>query len=90
MIECGQYNEAWNNIHMMPEESVQAGLDLNTLLAMPIHWGAFKLAPHSWLDPIQRFSVEALNKNLRYITPEIGYTFELGKDYPDKEWWNGL
>jgi len=90
MIECGQYNEAWNNIHMLPEESVQAGLDLNTLLAMPIHWGAFKLAPHSWLDPIHKFSVEALNKNLRYITPEIGHTFELGKDYPDKEWWNGL
>ncbi|MDB5261325.1 MAG: rane protein [Adhaeribacter sp.] len=28
LLECGQYNELWSNIHMMPEETVQAHLDL--------------------------------------------------------------
>ena len=28
ILESGQYNEAWHNIHMMPEETVQASIDL--------------------------------------------------------------
>ncbi len=28
LIECGQYNESWSTIHMMPEETAQAGADL--------------------------------------------------------------
>lgn len=87
MLECGQYNQAWSNIHMMPEETVQAGLDLNTKLAMPIHWGAFRLAPHSWTDPIIRFTKAARERNLPYILPTIGQRFQLGKDYPKSEWW---
>ena len=29
MLECGQYNLAWHDIHMLPEETVQACIDLN-------------------------------------------------------------
>lgn len=87
MLECGQYNEAWSNIHMMPEESVQAGLDVNARLAMPIHWGAFRLAPHSWVDPIERFSKSADERALPYILPTIGDRFPLGVEYPKSEWW---
>lgn len=29
ILECGQYNIYWKYIHMMPEETVQAGIDLN-------------------------------------------------------------
>ncbi|RED93037.1 L-ascorbate metabolism protein UlaG (beta-lactamase superfamily) [Marinoscillum furvescens DSM 4134] len=87
MLECGQYNEAWSNIHMMPEESVQAGLDVNARLAMPIHWGAFRLAPHSWVDPIQRFTKAADQHQLPYILPTIGDRFVLGQEYPKSEWW---
>ena len=40
MLECGQYNEAWAQIHMMPEESVQAGIDVGgqALDAHPLGW----------------------------------------------------
>lgn len=59
MVECGQYNEMWSAIHMMPEQSVQAAIDVKSKLAMPIHWGAFDLAPHVWQDPIVRFTAKA-------------------------------
>ncbi|WP_276166026.1 MBL fold metallo-hydrolase [Zobellia alginiliquefaciens] len=88
MLECGQYNEAWSNIHMMPEETVQAGLDVNAQITMPIHWGAFRLAPHGWTDPVVRFTKTANEKQLPYILPKIGVRFQLGKDYPKKEWWS--
>jgi len=87
MIECGQYNERWDEIHMMPEESVQACIDLQSEMAMPIHWGAFTLALHSWTDPVVRFSAKADELNLPYITPEIGEKVRIGLDFPQKRWW---
>lgn len=36
MIECGQYNKLWQSIHMMPEESVQAAIDLRTSVALVV------------------------------------------------------
>lgn len=51
LMECGQYNEDWKAIHMMPEETIQAALDVKSKLVLPIHWGAFTLALHDWTDP---------------------------------------
>jgi L-ascorbate metabolism protein UlaG (beta-lactamase superfamily) len=39
MLECGQYDEQWPDIHMMPQETVQANIGLKSNLLMPIHWG---------------------------------------------------
>jgi len=46
-MEDGAYNKAWSQIHMFPEESVQASLDLNAKIYVPIHWGKFDLALHN-------------------------------------------
>lgn len=87
MLECGQYNKAWHAIHMFPEESVDAGLDVKAKLAMPIHWGAFTLAIHTWTDPIIRFREAAERKGLPMVHPYIGERFKLGLDFPREEWW---
>jgi len=39
MLESGAYNQAWADIHMMPEETVPAPRDLKGELLFPIHWG---------------------------------------------------
>ena len=44
LLECGQYNSKWPLIHMTPEESVQAGIDLQAKVIMPVHFGKFALA----------------------------------------------
>ena len=90
MMECGQYNEAWEAIHMMPEQSVQGGLDVKGKLIMPIHWGAFKLSVHEWTDPIKRFKAASLKANIPMIHPFIGERFLLGHDYPREEWWKQI
>jgi len=87
MMECGQYNKAWEAIHMMPEQSVLAGKEVNAQLVMPIHWGAFKLSIHEWTDPIIRFKNESERMNLPIINPVIGERFCLGQNFPRKEWW---
>lgn len=89
MIECGQYNEQWKQIHMMPEETVLAGIDLKAELIMPIHWAAFKLAFHTWTDPIERVTKKAKEMNLPITTPMIGEPIILDKQkaFPNSEWW---
>ena len=87
MLECGQYNEAWEAIHMMPEQSVQAGIDVQGKLVMPIHWGAFKLSVHEWTDPIVRFKAASDKKGIPMIHPYIGERFLLGYEHPTEEWW---
>lgn len=59
IMECGQYNEKWHGVHMFPEESVQACLDLHAKLAIPVHWGAYVLSDHGWDDPPKRFAQRA-------------------------------
>ena len=87
LMECGQYNELWPNIHMMPEQTVQAHLDLNGKLLMPIHWGAFALAMHSWTDPIERVSKKARELRVPMTTPRIGEPIILNRNIPQTAWW---
>jgi len=88
MIECGQYNTMWPDIHMFPEETAQAGIDLNAKTVMPIHWGAFKLALHSWTDPIERVKKKADELHLPLVTPQIGEPILITKlPEPNSKWW---
>lgn len=90
MLECGQYDLQWPNIHMMPEETVQAGVDLKAEVLMPVHWGKFVLANHPWKEPIQRAKKHAETLNIKVATPIIGEPIILGGQIPGSEWWNGI
>ncbi|MCR8632014.1 MBL fold metallo-hydrolase [Paenibacillus radicis (ex Xue et al. 2023)] len=88
LIETGQYDEKWANIHLTPEESVQVNLDVQGKLMIPIHWGAFTLALHSWTDPIERAKLAAEQLNAALATPRIGETVTIGATkYPYGNWW---
>lgn len=87
-MECGQYDERWSMIHMMPEETVQAQLDVKGKRLIPIHWGAFTLALHDWDAPIERVMKAAKAKNVSVSTPKIGETVMIGNEiYPESVWW---
>ncbi len=87
-VECGQYNHLWKENHMFPEESLQAFIDVNGKLMVPIHWGAFSLAPHDWRDPVERLLKEAERKNVEnIILPRLGESCVLGREYPKDRWW---
>lgn len=77
MIECGQYNKNWPTIHAMPEQAVQAHIDLKGEEMMTIHWGKYQLALHSWSEPIERARVEAERQNIKLIEPVIGDVNEI-------------
>ncbi|HOZ86569.1 MAG TPA: MBL fold metallo-hydrolase [Bacteroidia bacterium] len=88
ILESGQYNKSWPNIHMMPEETVQASLDLRATLLLPVHWAKFGLAMHGWTEPIQRVLKEAKRLGVNVSTPMIGETLIVGEKYPEGAWWS--
>ena len=88
ILESGQYNLNWKNIHMMPEETVQASVDLDAKVMLPVHWGKFTLALHPWSDPIQRVVNKARELDVRLTTPMIGEPVIVGEHYPTSDWWN--
>ncbi|MFC2104533.1 MBL fold metallo-hydrolase [Bacteroidota bacterium] len=76
-IECGQYNENWSQIHALPEQTVQAHIDLNGKTLLPIHWSKFKLSIHSWTEPIERAKTASSKNNIHLQTPKIGEVITL-------------
>lgn len=90
LLETGQYNTSWPNIHMNPEEAVSAAADLGAKVMVPVHWGKFALANHPWDEPAKRVVAAAQQRGLTIATPRIGEMMELGKPYPDEHWWESI
>jgi L-ascorbate metabolism protein UlaG (beta-lactamase superfamily) len=87
ILENGQYNPYWKFIHMMPEEVVQAALDLRAKNLLPVHWAKFSLSLHAWDEPISRVVNEARRKEVNVLHPMIGETIYLDKENSFSEWW---
>jgi len=90
LLECGQYNKSWKYIHMMPEQTVQAAIDLKAKNLMPVHWGKFALSLHAWDEPIQRVTKEATRLAVPLIHPMIGEMVDLDQFASTSEWWKGI
>ncbi|TDQ11177.1 MBL fold metallo-hydrolase [Pedobacter metabolipauper] len=87
ILEDGQYNAFWANIHMMPEETAKAAVDLKAKVLLPVHWGKFSLATHAWDESINRVIKEAEVLNIKVITPKIGEQVVLDSIMPTSKWW---
>ncbi|GAA5082949.1 MBL fold metallo-hydrolase [Chryseobacterium ginsengisoli] len=88
IIENGQYNEAWKYIHALPEDVVQASIDVNAKNIIPVHSSKFALALHAWNEPLEKVTRLGKEKNLHILTPIIGEPVDLNKsDNQFKIWW---
>ncbi len=87
MLECGQYDKQWPFIHMMPEETVQASIDLKAKVFLPVHWAKFTLALHPWKEPVQRAVKHAESLSVGITTPKIGEPMILNESLPVTRWW---
>ncbi len=85
LLEAGQYNVTWPEIHMMPEQTVQASIDLKVKVLMPVHWGKFSLALHTWDEPVKRVVKRASELGVQVTTPMMGEVVEVGVRYPNEE-----
>jgi len=90
ILEDGQYNKNWKYIHMMPEETVRAAIDLGAKKLLPVHWAKFSLSLHAWDEPIIRIKKEAEAKNIYLLHPMIGEQVDLNAHQIFTSWWERI
>lgn len=90
LIETGAYNPLWHAIHMLPEESVQAHVDLQGKIMISVHNSTFDLALHDWHEPYVRAEKAAALQGVSLITPMIGAPVTITSPYGDTAWWQQL
>ena len=90
LLETGAYDKQWPDIHMQPEETLQAFLDLKGKWLVPVHNGTFDLSLHRWQDPFERISALAAARGVALSTPEIGEALDLVQLHAGRPWWRGV
>jgi len=87
MIETGAYDKQWADVHMQPEETLQAHLDLQGRWLLPIHNGTFDLALHPWDEPFERIQALAKAQGVSLATPQMGERLSLAAPDAGQAWW---
>ena len=84
-METGQYGDQWSTVHLMPDQMPQAFSDLQAEVYVPIHWGMYQLALHSWFDPIEQIYKRSQEKGFPLLTPKLGEV--LTPEDTTEIWW---
>jgi L-ascorbate metabolism protein UlaG (beta-lactamase superfamily) len=91
LMECGQYNVAWQSVHKLPEEVRQATIDVQAKRMLPVHHSKFTLAQHAWDEPLIKMTELAKNAPYALATPMIGEVVHLNQPQQTfKPWWVGV
>ncbi len=91
MIKVGAYGEDWPDIHLNPEEAVRVHESIGGGLLLPIHWGTFNLAFHSWDEPVDRLVAAAERAaNTQLVVPRPGQCIEPSSPPSLTTWWRQL
>lgn len=91
MMETGAYNALWPDVHIGPEQAVQAHRDVRGKVMLPVHWGTFELAMHAWTEPMERTLVAA-GSEITVIAPRPGESIiptrppQLARWWPNVKW----
>lgn len=91
ILDNGQYNVAWREVHMFPEEVIQAAKDLKANRLFPVHSSKFVLAMHPWDEPLREVDRLIQDNSTLLVTPIIGEKVNL-KDSTQSfsKWWETI
>ena len=90
IVEIGAYGSAWPDVHLGPEQAMDAHMQLGGGLLIPAHWGTFNLSLHSWTEPIERLLVAAEQAGADVAAPRPGQSVEPAASTPPTQWWPGI
>lgn len=90
LAEVGAYNAHWADVHLGPEQAVRAVEDARGGLMLPVHWGTFNLAFHSWTEPAERVIAEADRTGVPVAIPRPGESVDPADGPSVERWWPDL
>ena len=88
ILENGQYDEYWPNIHIMPDEILGIVSELNAKRILPVHSSKFVLGNHPWYEPLELITKNNTGQNHNILTPMIGEKVDLDSENQTfSKWW---
>lgn len=74
ILENGQYNKDWAQIHTLPEFLVKEIQELNATRYMTVHHSRFCLSRHSYTEPLENARRAAKESGKPVLMPQMGET----------------
>ena len=90
LLETGAYDAQWPYVHMHPEQTVQAHIDLRGGWLLPVHNGTFDLAMHRWHEPFERVVSLSVVHGIAVATPRMGERLDLTAPHRGERWWRNV
>ena len=90
MLEVGAFHPAWGDIHLGPENALEALSLLGGGSLLPVHWGTFNLAMHAWDDPAETLVKLAPDRGAHLVMPRLGEPMEPSRVERVEPWWRGV
>lgn len=87
LVESGAYSSLWTDVHLGPEQAVDAHVAARGELMIPVHWGTFALAMHAWTEPAERVVAAAERAGVSVVVPRPGQSVEPELAPPLERWW---
>lgn len=72
MLEVGAYHPSWGDIHLGPDQAMEAHALLGGAPLLPVHWSTFDLALHAWDEPILALESAVRDRALPLLSPRLG------------------
>ena len=57
---------------------------------LPVHWGTFNLALHTWTEPVERLVIAARKVGVTLALPKPAGSVSSSVPPPTKRWWPNL
>ena len=90
MLEVGAFHPAWGDIHLGPENALEALALLGGGAFLPVHWGTFSLAMHAWDEPAETLLALAPASGARLVMPRLGEPVEPEHAGLVTPWWRSV
>ncbi|OON68014.1 MBL fold metallo-hydrolase [Hymenobacter sp. CRA2] len=87
MLEIGAYGANWPDIHMGPAHALATHRALQGRVMLPLHWGTFNLAFHSWREPVEQVQRLAEDAGISLLLPTPGAPTEVAPTGFSSRWW---
>lgn len=90
MLEVGAFHPAWGEIHLGPDNALEALALLGGGAFLPVHWGTFNLALHAWDEPAERLLELAPARGVQLLMPRLGSAVEPARSAGVEPWWREI
>ena len=90
MLEVGGFHPSWGDIHLGPENALEALRHLGGRAFMPVHWGTFALAMHDWDQPAEVLLARGPGTGVPLLMPRLGDPVEPAIPRKLSAWWRAV